>query len=129
MIRCLLVAGEKQARDAIKVGLAQTGAFEIDLAEDAWAVEMAKAKDYQVVVADTTLADGSDGLDLLRRVREVLPQAEFLLVVRMTQGRYLARDKQELGIYAFVRFPIEALDFFRTVGRLLERLTGASAAA
>ena len=92
MIRCLLVAGEKPARDTIKVGLDQAGAFEVDVADDAWAVEMAKAKAYQVVIADTSLADGSDGLDLLRRIREVLPDAELLLIARNKgQSRYLTR--------------------------------------
>ena len=130
MHQCLLVAGEKQARDAIKVGLDQTGAFEVDVAEDAWAVEMAKAKAYQVVIADTTLADGGDGLELLRRVREVAPDAELLLIARnKAQSRYLTRDKQQLGIYAFVHFPIETLDFFRTISRLLERLAGGPASS
>ncbi len=124
MIRCLLVAGEKQARDAIKVGLDQTGAFEVETAEDSWALEMAKAKTYQVVIADTTLADGGDGLELLRRIREVAPEAELLLIARNKgQSRYLTRDKQQLGIYAFLHFPIETVEFFRTVGRLIERLT------
>jgi CheY-like chemotaxis protein len=82
MIRCLLVAGDKEARDVIKVGLEQTGAFEIETAEDAWAFEMVKTTPYRVVVVDTTLSDGGDGIELLRRVREALPQAELLLISR-----------------------------------------------
>lgn len=130
MIPCLLVAGEKQARDAVKVGLDQTGAFQVDVAEDAWAVEIAKTKPYQVVVADTTLGDGTDGLDFLAKVREVLPEAELLLVARSkVQGRLVTRDKQKLGIYALIQFPVETLDFFKTIGRLLDRLAGAQTAA
>jgi DNA-binding NtrC family response regulator len=127
MIRCLLVAGEKQARDTVKVGLDQTGAFEVDLAEDAWALEMVKAKTYQVVIADTTLSDGSDGLDLLRRIRDALPEAELLLIARNEgQSSHLARDRQELGLYAFIHVPIQTLDFFKTAGRLIDRLAGGS---
>ncbi len=123
MIRCLLVTGDKSARDVIKVGLDQTSSFEVDVSEDSWAVEMAKAKHYQVVIADSTLSDGADGLDLLRQIRDVLSDAELLLVARSkTQSRYLTRDKQELGIYAFLHYPVEPLDFFKVIGRLLERL-------
>lgn len=130
MIQCLLVAGDKPARDTIKVGLDQTGAFHVDAADDVWAVEMAKAKKYQVVIADTSLADGSDGLELLRKIREALPDAELLLIARNKgQSRYLTRDKQQLGIYAFLHIPVETLDFFKTIGRLLERLVDGPAPA
>ena len=123
MIQCLLVAGEKQARDTVKVGLDQTGAFEVDTAEDGWALEMVKAKAYQVVIADSALADGSDGLELLRHVREALPEAELLLIARSkVQSRYITRDKQKLGIYALVPYPIETLEFFKTLARLVDRL-------
>jgi DNA-binding NtrC family response regulator len=129
MIRCLLVAADKQARDIIKVGLDQTGAFETDVAEDAWAIEIAKTRRHQVVIADSTLADGSDGMEFLGRIREVLPEAELLLLGRSkVQSRYVTRDKQKLGIYALVPYPIETLGFFKTIGRLIDRLTAAPAA-
>jgi DNA-binding response OmpR family regulator len=125
MIPCLLVAGEKQARDAVRVGLDQTGAFQVDVADDAWAVEIAKTKPYQVVIADSTLGYGTDGLEFLARIRELLPEAELLLVARSkVQGRLVTRDKQKLGIYALIQFPVETLDFFKTIGRLLDRLAG-----
>jgi DNA-binding NtrC family response regulator len=128
MILCLLVAGEKQARDTVKVGLEQTNAFEIDTAEDQWAVEMAKAKTYQVVIADSTLGDGTDGLEFLAKIREVLPDAELLLIGRSkVQSRYVTRDKQKLGIYALLQFPLETLDFFKTIARLLDRLAATPA--
>jgi DNA-binding NtrC family response regulator len=128
MIPCLLVAGEKQARDTIRVGLDQTNAFEVDTADDQWAVEMTKAKTYQVVIADSTLADGTDGLEFLAKIREVLPEAELLLIGRSkVQNRYVTRDKQKLGIYALLQFPLETLDFFKTIARLLDRLAAAPA--
>ena len=130
MIRCLLVAGEKQARDTIRVGLDQTNAFEVDTAEDQWAVEMAKAKSYQVVIADSTLGDGTDGLEFLAKIRDVLPEAELLLIGRSkVQSRYVTRDKQKLGIYALLQFPLETLDFFKTIARLLDRLAASPAPA
>jgi DNA-binding NtrC family response regulator len=127
MIRCLLVAGDKEARDIVKVGLEQTAAFEVETAEDAWAFEMVKARPYQVVVADATLADGGDGVELLRRIREALPQAELLLIAR-PQGAAKPtatdriKDKKEFDVYASISYPIDAGAFFRTIARLMERL-------
>jgi DNA-binding NtrC family response regulator len=130
MIRCLLVAGDKEARDIIKVGLEQTGAFEIETAEDAWAFEMVKTTPYRVVVVDTTLADGGDGIELLRKVREALPQAEILLISRAeTQSRTVGKDKKEFGVYAFIPFPVEATEFFKTIARLIDRLNAGAAKA
>jgi DNA-binding NtrC family response regulator len=130
MIHCLLVAAEKQARDVLKVGLEQSGSFAVDTADDVWAVEMAKTKAYEVVVADTTLSDGADGLELLRKIREALPQAELLLIARnKAQSRYMTRDKQELGIYAFLHFPLETVEFFKTIARLVERCAASPGAA
>ncbi len=124
MIQCLLVTSDPQVRDTVKVGLEQMSAFQVDVADDRWAIETARAKRYQVVVSDTTLADGTDGLEVLRGAREALPSAELLLVVRdKGHARELAKDKQELGLYAFVTFPVDALEFFRTFARLVARLS------
>lgn len=130
MIPCLLVTADTAVRDVLKVGLDQTGAFQVDVAEDQWAVEMAKSKAYRVVVADAALSDGSDGLELLRKVREVSQDAELLYIARnRNQSRHLSRDKQALGLYGFVHVPVEPLEYYRTLARLLDRLGGLPAAA
>lgn len=128
MIACLLVTADTAVRDVLKVGLDQTGAFDVDLAEDQWAVEMAKSKAYRVVIADTSLGDGTDGLELLRRIRDVSPDAELLYIARnRNQSRHLNRDKQSLGLYGFVHVPVEPLEYYRTLARLLERMGAAAA--
>jgi DNA-binding NtrC family response regulator len=128
MIPCLLIAGDRESRDVVKVGLEQTGAFEIETAEDGWAFEMVKTKPYRVVVVDTVLADGGDGIALLRRVREALPQAELLLIAR-ADGPVAGKDKKEHGVYAFIPYPVVALDFFKTVARLIDRINASAVAA
>ena len=130
MFRCLLVTGDKAVRDIVKVGLEQVGGFAVDTAEDAWAFEMVRAKTYQLVVADTTLADGGDGMELLRTVRETLPDAELLLVCRDAADRAAkARDKAEFSVYSFLAHPIDAGDFFKTIARLVDRFSTRPAAA
>lgn len=123
MIQCLVVTGDPAARDIVRAGLEETQAFEVDAAEDAWALDMAETRPYRVIVADGTLADGADGLELLRKMRERLPSAELLLITRnRNQARYQSRDKQHLGLYGYIHLPVEPVEFFRTTSRLLERL-------
>lgn len=129
MIPCLLVTADTAVRDVLKVGLEQTGAFQVDVAEDQWAVEMARSKPYRVVLADTSLGDGTDGLDLLRKVRDISTEAELLFIARnRNQSRHLGRDKQQLGLYGFIHVPVEPQEYFSTLARLLDRL-GTTAAA
>lgn len=123
MIQCLVITGDPAARDVVRTGLEQTQACEVDVAEDAWALEMAETRPYRVVVADGTLADGADGLDVLKKMRERLPEAELLLITRnRNQARYLARDKQQLGLTGYVHLPVDAGEFFKTIARVLERV-------
>jgi DNA-binding response OmpR family regulator len=122
MISCLLVTADPVARDLIKVGLEQTQAFDVDVAEDTWAVEMARSKIYRVVIADAELA-AADGLEILRQIREVRGDAELLLIARnRNQTRHLMRDKQQLALYGFVHIPVDPLEFFKMTARLLERI-------
>jgi DNA-binding NtrC family response regulator len=130
MMNCLIVSGDREARDLIKVGLEQTGVFEVETAEDGWGFEAVKTKPFRVVVVDTALADGGDGIELLRRVREAQPQSELLLVSRdKGDGRPQGRDKQAFGVYAFIPFPIDATEFFKTIARLVDRLNAGAAVA
>ena len=122
MIPCLLVTTDPAARDIINVGLEQTQAFEVDTAEDAWALEMARSKVYRVVIMDADLTT-TDGLDLLKKIREVRPNAEHLVIARdRNQSRTLMRDKEQSSIYGFVHLPVDTLEFFKMLARLMERL-------
>lgn len=129
MIPVLLVTNDPTARDVIRVGLDQTQAFATDLAEDAWAVEMARSKAYRVIIVDADL-QGVDSGEMLATFREVRPDAELLMVSRnRNQSRHLLRDKQQLALYGFVHLPVERIEFFQLTARLLERVGGAPAAA
>jgi len=126
MIPSLVVTADPAVRDIVKVGLEQTGAFQVDTAEDAWALEMARSKPYRVVIVDGVLSDGSDGLEVLRLVREASGHAELLHIVRSrSEVKQLTADKQALGLYGFVVLPVEPLEFFGMLARLLERLGSA----
>lgn len=123
MIRCLLVTGDQSVRDLVKAGLDQTQSFAVDFAQDSWARELVRSTDYRVVIADGTLADGSEGVELLAEVRRILPDSELVLLTRSrTQSRYLAREKQSVGIHAFLQIPVEPRAFFKAIGGLVKKV-------
>ncbi|MCG3134477.1 MAG: hypothetical protein HMLKMBBP_01784 [Planctomycetes bacterium] len=129
MIPCLVVTADPVARDVISVGLEQTQSFALDMAEDAWALEMARSKPYRVIVVDADL-QGVDAGEMLKSFRDARPDAELLMITRnRNQARHLLRDKQQLALYGFVHLPVERLEFFQLAARLLERVGGAPAAA
>ena len=123
MLNCLLVTGDKTVRDAVKVGLEQTQNFDVQIVEEQWAAEVSRNKEFDAVICECTLTDGRDGVELLGEVRESQPDAAFVLITRTrTQSRYLARERQTLGITGFIQVPIEPVEFFRAVMRLTERI-------
>lgn len=122
MIPCLLVTGDRVARDIVKTGLDQAQAFDVEVHTDAWALDLAREHTLGLVIADTSLGDGSDGIAFLRSVRELQPDAELWLITRgKNQGRYLAKDKSELGITTLLNLPLDATEFFRAVKKTIER--------
>ena len=123
MIRSLLITNDKSVRDVVKVGLEQTQNHEVTVVEDGWALEAVKNATYHLILCESTLSDGRDGVELLTQIRTFVPEATFMLITRTrTQSRYLARERQSLGIAAFVQIPIEPVEFFRAVGRVSERV-------
>lgn len=122
-MRCLIVTPDKIARDVIKTGFEQTGKVTVETCDDSWALELLHDQTYGIVVADTELGDGTDGLGLLAAVRERCPDAELLLITRSrNESRYLSRERHTLGIYAFIQVPVEPAEFYKTLSRLFERV-------
>lgn len=122
-MRCLIVSPDKVARDVIKTGFEQTGKVTVECCEDSWALELLHDHAYDIVVADTQLGDGTDGLALLTEVRNRCPNAELMLIARSrTESRYLSRERHTLGIGAFIHLPIEPTEFFKSIARLFERV-------
>lgn len=123
MLRCLLITNDRSVRDTLQVGLEQTQSHTVDVVEDTWAVEAARNNPYDIVLCECTLSDGRDGVELLGELRQMMPDAALLLITRTrTQSRYLARERQSLGISAFVQVPIEPVEFFRAITRVSDRI-------
>jgi DNA-binding response OmpR family regulator len=122
MLSCLIVTGDKPARDSLRVGFEQLQGFEIETADGGWARELVRTHVYDLIIADTQLGDGSDGLDFLRAAKKELPDAQMALITHGKSGRIGSRERSGLDLAAVFRVPVTTTEFFSAVSRLLERI-------
>lgn len=122
MIDVLLIESDPKTRDIIKVGLAQFQAFEVDTAHDSWAVEMAREKNYDLLIANLVLADKLDGMELIRGIREFNQDAEVLVLTRGKSSKLLSKEKSTANIFALIPLPIDEQAFFKTISRVKTRI-------
>ncbi|HUB26119.1 MAG TPA: sigma-54 dependent transcriptional regulator [Tepidisphaeraceae bacterium] len=116
----LVVDDERDHADVMCEALARQG-HQCDIAYNASeaAAKMAK-KRYQVIVTDLMMDGRRDGLDVLKRSKELEPPPPVILV---TAHADIPTCKQALndGAYDYIEKPLD-LDYFRAqVGRAAER--------
>ena len=70
MIKVLLIESDSETRDIIQVGLDNFQAFEVDHATDSWGVELFRENQYELVIVNVELANGVDGMEVVRQIRE-----------------------------------------------------------
>ena len=122
MIKVLLIESDSANRDIIKVGLSEFQVFEVDHAVDEQAVEMAEDGQYDLVIANVELAERQDGLQIIRRIREICPAAEIIALARGKSSRLLAKEKTASSLSATIPIPIDAADFYKTIARVKQRI-------
>ena len=121
MLTCLIVTPEKPVRDALRVGFEQIQKFDVRTADGDLARDLVEAHAYDLVIADQTLGDGTEGLEFLREVRQALPDAQLALITHVKAGRVAPKDRDALDLAAVFRAPLATAEFFSTVARMQER--------
>ncbi len=122
MLKALLIESDPRNRDIIKVGLDQFQVFEVDHAEDAWGVEMAREKGYDLILVNVELSGNADGLAVVRQIREFDQTAEIILLTRGRSSRILGKEKAAHNLFALLALPVEEESFFKTIKRVKDRL-------
>jgi FixJ family two-component response regulator len=122
MSRVLLVEDDATCRLLLERELREAGHV-VQAARDALEAEsLARAFVPQVIVADVRLPCGADGVDLCRRLREELPDAEVILVTAFGSIQ-TAIDGVRLGAFDFFLKPFDDLDQLRrSVAKAAERV-------
>ena len=122
MLRVLLIEHDKPTRDIIKTGLDSFQEFEVDFAEDAWAVNMAKAKSYDLIIANLKLGNHVDGMALVKEIREFEKEAEILLLTHGRSSKLLSKEKSLTNITGLIPLPIDEVSFYKTIARVRDRI-------
>jgi DNA-binding NtrC family response regulator len=122
MIKVLLIESDPKTRDIIEVGLDNFQVFEVDHAVDAWGVEMAKENTYDLIMVDIELANRTDGMEVVRQIREFDQGVEVIVVTKGKSSRLLSKEKAVSNIFALLSAPIEEQAFFKLIARARDRI-------
>src|SRR6185503_3354073 len=88
-----------------------------DRAEDA--IRLARARAFDIVLSDVRMPD-LDGIELLRRLRPILPDTAVVLITAFATVEAAIRALQE-GAFDYVQKPFAVEEVRRTVERAMER--------
>jgi len=116
----LLVESDHLIRDQVKVGLQQFEEFQVTWGESYAGVNLLRMKNYSYVLLGVHNPD-HDGLRLLRHLRSFDQKTGVIVITGQKVARELAKEKNRMGIYAFLTTPIDVTDFFRLISRLKAR--------
>ncbi len=113
-VRLLVIEDEAGVREFIREGLALTLDAEVDAVADRAAVELARRRRYDVIVADMHLADDLDALEIVETIAEFDRESRFVL---MTGKRRLdvatklvtALKRRQVCSFLFKPFDLEEL--------------------
>lgn len=117
MIKVLLIVSDPTTRDTIQVGLRNFPGFEVEHAEDRWAVDMAREERYDLILASTRLSGEKSGLDIVRRIREFDSTSEIILITKGHSAKAVGREKTALNLFGHLEVPIDDQAFFKTLRR------------
>jgi two-component system response regulator PilR (NtrC family) len=117
--RVLVVDDERSMRELLSITLRQAG-YAVTLAEDgAAAIERIHQEPFDLVVTDLRMQE-TDGMDVLRAVRERAPDT-IVVVVTAYASTDTAVEAMKLGAYDYVTKPFKLDEIRVTLANALER--------
>lgn len=118
-MRVLLVERDHTVRDRIKVAFQQFDGTTVDVAEDSWALELAKENEYDLLVVTDRLETPGDGLAILRDLRGGGVGAPAILLSRDRGEVSAARDLTNVA--AVLTVPPDTVDIFKAIVSVHQR--------
>ncbi len=118
--RILIVEDEKLLGMSLyEVLFSATGTFEVVLCETAEeGLEKVKEKKFDLIISDLRLPGGMDGMDLLKKVREMHPATHLMLMT--AYGSDAVREEAErIGVEAYFEKPFKLKEFLSRVLEIL----------
>jgi DNA-binding NtrC family response regulator len=115
----LLVDDDERLRNATAKVLAAEGYSVVRAASGRQALEILKQEAVALVVSDLRLPD-LDGIALVKEVRELLPEAEVVMITGYGSIEK-AVEAMQLGAYDFIQKPLDSVALLKTVAKALEK--------
>ncbi|MFC2038797.1 response regulator [Chloroflexota bacterium] len=117
--KILIVDKEKHVRDSSIKSLLRERYDTVEAETGVEALELIEKEDYKLVLFDDN-APGMDGIEVIRRAREISP--DILLFMLTGQGTIeTAFEAMKLGAVGFIRKPISIEDLTESINVALER--------
>jgi DNA-binding NtrC family response regulator len=115
----LLVDDDEKLRNAAGKVLAAGGYRVVSAASGREALEVLRREAFDLVVSDLRLPD-LDGIALLKQARELLPEAEVVMITGYGSIEK-AVEAMQLGAYDFLQKPLDSAALLKTVAKALEK--------
>lgn len=119
-MRVLVVDDDRNLRSSLERILAQAGYQIYAAADAAHALETAQKYFYDVALVDMVLPD-SDGLELLKELKALQPNAEVIVVTAFGSIES-AVEAMRWGAYDYLTKPFHTAELLTTVGKALEKI-------
>jgi hypothetical protein len=122
-MEALVLIEDASARDAVLVGLRNVPGIVADSPAGFPDVDRARRRAYDAIFLDHDPNRGGS-VPRLRRLREIAPRAEIVVVAEPRATKALANERAELRIAAFLDLPLDVREFFRLAMQLRKRVDG-----
>lgn len=120
-MQILVVEDEPGIRDFLKEGLEAHSELEVDTVADRIAVDMAKAKSYDLVIADMHLAENLDALEIIRDITAFDKRVRFILITgkkRLDVATKLVQALKSNQVSSFLFKPFDLEELYIAVNRV-----------
>jgi DNA-binding NtrC family response regulator len=117
----LVAEDDKITRDHAVVGLENFRIFHVDVAKGIAALEMASQKDYDFALIGINPGDPA-GPSLLEDIKERNLKLDIIVMAGDIIAKNMSREKIHSNIFAFIKKPIDPLQFHQTINRLKLRI-------
>lgn len=118
-LNLLLVEDDELIRDSLELFFANEGCrLEVQASAEE-GLQLVRVRDFDVVITDFRLP-GMSGLDFLRVLQDMQPEAQKILLTAYMDEEVLA-EAFRLGVHEFIEKPIATEDIEEALSRLIRR--------
>jgi len=123
-MKVLLVEADHAVRDILKVALQQFDGSSVDMAEDSWALELARSNAYDMLVISDTLQEPGDGIKLLQDLRAGGLMGPAILLSRDRGEASGLRKREAVDVAQVLTVPPDTVEIFKAVVAAQDRMAG-----